>query len=234
MKNQYLYYRVSTINYYSDSKVPGRFHPHDITATFYSPAPFIVHFKNITMKTVSIKQNMESHALAFQQGDHEGITILFDAWYPSLCNYIHSLIHDQPTAEEIASEAFVKTWQYRRQLESADEIRAYLFTIARRDAYRLLQERQKSRQVLIPGQLLLTTSQLPEIMQTELNEVITDAIHTLPPRCRQIFELLYKEGLDTSEIARELVISPYTVRAQKARAINLLRPKLLPVLSEKA
>lgn len=185
------------------------------------------------MKTVSIKRNMESYATAFQQGINEGITVLFDTWYPDLCGYICSLISDQSSAEEIASEAFVKTWQYRQQFSSADEIRAYLFTIARRDAVRLLQDRQKNRLVSLSEQLLLTKGQSPEILQAEISEVITDAIHTLPPRCRQIFELLYIKGMDTSEIARELVISPYTVRAQKARAINLLRPKLLTLLSEK-
>jgi len=179
---------------------------------------------------------MESNATAFQQGLHAGIAVLFDAWYPSLCSYIRSLTNDHSVAEEIASEAFVKTWQYRQQFSTSDAIRAYLFTIARRDAFRLLQHRQKNREVSIPENLLLTTAQSvqsPEILQTEISEAIADAIHTLPPRCRQIFKLLYTEGMGTSEIARELVISPYTVRAQKARAINLLRSKLLRVLSEK-
>lgn len=181
------------------------------------------------MKTVLAQQDMESYASAFRLGIHHGMTNLFDAWYPSLCDYICSLINDRSSAEEIASEAFLKTWRHCGQFNSAGEIRAYLFTIAKRDAFRL--QRQNYKRISFCDESQAASTAAPVTFENEIQETISDAVRTLPPRCRQIFELLYIEGKDTDEIAKQLVISPYTVRAHKARAIHLLRPKLLTALN---
>jgi len=187
------------------------------------------------MKTDFSGRNMESYAIAFQQGDIEGIKTLFTAWYAPLCIYIDSLIQHKAASEEIASEAFVKTWHYRQQFSSINAIRAYLFTVAKRDAFRWQQRQQKNRSVSLPDQL--PAIQEPDhhtcMVRTETLCLLHKAIRELPPRCRQIFQLLYVQGKKTAEVAKELAISPYTVRAQKARGLNLLRPKLLSFFTDR-
>lgn len=181
------------------------------------------------MKTNFLNRELESHAIAFQRGDMSGITFLFTAWYASLCNYLGSLIHDACVSEEIASEAFVKTWHYRQHLNSADSIRAYLFTVAKRDAFRWLQRQQKNRQVALPDVLpaIPEPDHYTSMISAENLHLLHQAIEELPPRCKQIFRLLYIQGKRTEEVAKEMSISPDTVRAQKARGLNLLRSRLL-------
>jgi RNA polymerase sigma-70 factor (ECF subfamily) len=190
--------------------------------------------KIITVKTNFLNREMESHAIAFQQGDMSGIKFLFTAWYTSLCAYLGSLIHDQATSEEIASEAFVKTWHYRQQFTSASSIRAYLFTVAKRDAFRWQQRKQKNRQVALHDQLpaIPEPDHYTSMVSTENLHLLHKAIEELPPRCKQIFQLLYIQGKKTEEVAKEMSISPDTVRAQKARGLNLLRPKLLSFFND--
>ncbi|MET0462013.1 MAG: sigma-70 family RNA polymerase sigma factor [Chitinophagaceae bacterium] len=179
-------------------------------------------------------QEMEGFALAFRQGLPAGMTCLFNAWYLPLCQYIRSLITDAIAAEEIASEAFLKTWKHRAQFHSIDEIRAYLFTIARRDAFKWTQQKQRSpRLETLPELTTNSTDMLPLIHQ-EIQTTIYNAIQTLPTRCRQVFELLYLEDRNIDEVASSLLISPHTVRAQKARGLNLLRPKLATILNERS
>ena len=186
------------------------------------------------MKTDFLNREMESHAIAFQQGHLSGIKFLFTAWYASLCAYLLSLIRDRAVSEEIASEAFVKTWHYRQRFSSAGSIRAYLFTVAKRDAFRWQQRQQKSRQVILPDQLpaIPEPDHYSSMISTESRDLLHKAIEGLPPRCRQIFRLLYVQGKKTEEVAREMSISPDTVRAQKARGLNLLRPRLRSFLSD--
>lgn len=187
------------------------------------------------MKTDFSGRNMESYAVAFQQGDLDGIKFLFTAWYAPLCAYIDSLIQDKAASEEIASEAFVKIWHYRRRLNSIDAIRAYLFTVAKRDAFRWQQQQQKNRPVpFLPHQLpaIQEPDHYSRMVNTETLRLLHKAITELPPRCRQIFQLLYVQGKKTAEVAEELAISPYTVRVQKARGLNLLRPKLLSFFTD--
>lgn len=177
---------------------------------------------------------MESYAMAFQQGNLEGIKVLFIAWYAPLCSYIDSLIQHKAASEEIASEAFVKTWHYRKQLSSVNAIRAYLFTVAKRDAFRWQQQQQKNRAISLSDQLpaVQEPDHYSRLVNTETLGLLHKAITELPPRCRQIFQLLYVQGKKTAEVAKELAISPYTVRAQKTRGLNLLRPKLLPFFTD--
>ncbi|HEX2845563.1 MAG TPA: sigma-70 family RNA polymerase sigma factor [Chitinophagaceae bacterium] len=186
------------------------------------------------MKTDFSGRNLESYAPAFQQGDMEGIKILFTTWYTPLCAYIDSLIQHKAVSEEIASEAFVKTWHHRQQLSSVNAIRAYLFTIAKRDAFRWQQWQQKNRAISLPDQL--PAIQEPDhhscMVRIETLRLLHKAIRELPPRCRQVFQLLYVQGKKTAEVAKELAISPYTVRAQKARGLNLLRPRLLSFFAD--
>jgi RNA polymerase sigma factor (sigma-70 family) len=184
------------------------------------------------MKPDFQNQEMEDFASAFRQGLHTGITNLFNAWYISLCQYICSLTNDAASAEEIASEAFIKTWKYREQFYSSDDIRAYLFTVARRDAMKWLQRKQKAPRLEALEQLPASANDFSPMLQLEIQNTIHHAIRTLPPRCRQVFELLYIEDKNVEEVAASLLISPYTVRAQKARGLSLLRPKLLPIMEK--
>jgi RNA polymerase sigma-70 factor (ECF subfamily) len=185
------------------------------------------------MKPVLLQQEIEGFAKAFRQGMPTGMTCLFNAWYVPLCQYIRTLIADPVSAEEIASEAFLKTWKYRARFCSADDIRAYLFTVARRDAVKWIQQKQKMPRLEALPELSAATTELLPLLHHEIQTSIRNAIQTLPKRCRQVFELLYIEDKNVDEVASSLLISPYTVRAQKARGLNLLRPKLLTILDKR-
>lgn len=55
---------------------------------------------------------------------------------------------------------------------------------------------------------------------------VTIAINDLPPKCRQIFVLSQKEGLDNIEMAEYLEISRRTVENQITKAFAMLSEKL--------
>lgn len=48
----------------------------------------------------------------------------------------------------------------------------------------------------------------------------------LPERCAQVFSLHFYEGMDSSEIAERLGISPSTVRVQLKIALDKIRENL--------
>jgi RNA polymerase sigma factor (sigma-70 family) len=73
-------------------------------------------------------------------------------------------------------------------------------------------------------------SVLHTIIQTETIDHIIQTIGKLPPQCRRIFRLFYLHGKSYNEIAKELNLSPQTVRNQKQRAAKLLRKMILPLL----
>ena len=60
--------------------------------------------------------------------------------------------------------------------------------------------------------------------------LLFNAIHSLPDRERQIFELSFIEGLKNIEIAEQLGVSDSTVKKAKAKVLEILREELDPRL----
>jgi len=51
-------------------------------------------------------------------------------------------------------------------------------------------------------------------------------LNTLPPKCRQIFKMLYVQGKSYEEISQELNLSINNIRNQKARGLMLLKQRI--------
>ena len=73
-------------------------------------------------------------AIAFQNGDDRALSYFFNEFYSALCIYAAYYTHNDGAAQEIVSDAFVKTWQQRNQFSTAGSFRAYLYTVVRHDA----------------------------------------------------------------------------------------------------
>jgi RNA polymerase sigma-70 factor (ECF subfamily) len=97
--------------------------------------------------------------------------------------------------------------------------KAFLFAVARNLALDRLRHRQ-----VIPFEPLVETEMssvleegdgIPEtIARNQELELLTEAIQSLPDRCRQIFTLRKVYGLSQAEIAERLGLSENTVSAQ--------------------
>jgi len=51
-------------------------------------------------------------------------------------------------------------------------------------------------------------------------EILAEAVDALPPRCREVMTLRYREGLAYKEIAARLGISPETVKVQLVKGLR--------------
>jgi len=169
---------------------------------------------------------------ALLAGDEGGLAFFFDAYYRPLAHFAYRLTSDQSLAEEIAAEAFVKLWDYRDRLTEEGSIKAWLYSTVRNSAIDHLRRARRMRvneQGLQAAEPLAQTV-LQEMIHAETIRQVVAVLQTLPPKCRQVFRLFFLQGKSYDEIARELQISPHTVRNQKIRAIRLIREKMLPLL----
>ena len=60
----------------------------------------------------------------------------------------------------------------------------------------------------------------------KLIKLVKEATKSLPPKCKQVFELSKKEGLTNIEISEHLSISVKAVEAQITKAFTIIRKKL--------
>ena len=166
----------------------------------------------------------------FRLGSEEAFTTLFKKWYPAIFYFAFSMLRDSLEAEDVAEAAFIKLWERRKQFISLPRSKSYLYSCARNASIDLLR-RRKINAIGIEEFSYLTIrdkdSYFDQVLEAELANRLYEAIETLPPGCRKVVTMVYKEGKNNREIAEALNLSVNTVRNQKQRGIYLLRKKLL-------
>jgi RNA polymerase sigma-70 factor (ECF subfamily) len=80
----------------------------------------------------------------------------------------------------------------------------------------------------LPDQEYVSTDKLVE---AEILKSITNAIHELPEKCREIFTLSRFGNLKYQEIADQLQISVKTVETQMSKALQHMRIRLKEFIS---
>jgi RNA polymerase sigma-70 factor (family 1) len=146
--------------------------------------------------------------------------LLFDG----LHRFSFSLIKSSEGAEEIVSDVFIKLWQIRDQLNKIENLKVYLYTITKNFSLNYITKNSKNPVVHLEQMNIKTVLEFksPEDLFISAEAVgnINKVIHSLPPQCKLIFQLVKEEGLKYKEVASVLNISVFTVRNQLAIAIR--------------
>lgn len=132
--------------------------------------------------------------------------------------WLRSRFPDESDVDDIMQEAFLRVLQAREKGQ-LDSPKAFLFAIARNRAIDRLRRRKVSaRMPLVENDdvnVLYDDDDVAEtVARNQELELLTEAVQSLPERCREIFTLRKVYGLSQGEIARKLGISEHTVSAQ--------------------
>jgi RNA polymerase sigma-70 factor (ECF subfamily) len=162
----------------------------------------------------------------FRQGDETAFRQVFDAFYRPLYYFTYKITGNEPEAEEICLNSFLKLYERCALFETANNIKAFLYITARNNCFdylrtsKLQRERQQQFAVAMRNDELLA---MEYDIKDELIEKVRTAINGLPEECRKIFKMLYYDELTPAEVAEILQISVSTVYNQKSRAVKSLR-----------
>jgi RNA polymerase sigma factor (sigma-70 family) len=152
-------------------------------------------------------------AVADGQRDAE-FAEFFRAEHKKLIRFVIAIGADGDQAAEIAQVTFVKAF------ESWGEIRAPRAWIRRVAANELTASRQASRretpQATLPDSPVPVSTALAVQLTEEARHVLA-VLQALPPRQRQVMAWII-DGFGAAEIARELGVSPESVRQNHAKA----------------
>ena len=72
-----------------------------------------------------------------KNGSEKAFRALFDLYYQDIYGYSISLLKSKEAAEENVQDVFMKVWQHRENLNTGQSFKAYIFTIARNQAFNL-------------------------------------------------------------------------------------------------
>lgn len=133
------------------------------------------------------------------------------AW---LCHRFRS----EDDIDEVIQEAYLRLLRARERGEVTSP-KAFLFAVARNLALDRLRHREVVPTIsLVENEALAVLEEGEGVLETVAHNqelaLLTEAIQSLPDRCRQIFTLRKVYGLSQAEIAEQLGLSENTVSAQ--------------------
>lgn len=179
------------------------------------------------------KENLDEILSRFQRGDETVLKEIFDRYYLQVCGAIHRFIKDRSTVEDLAQDVFIRLWEKRAQINITSSIPAYLRRMAINEALGYLRKSKRFQEEELSQDISggLNASAEDQYMHGELQNHVTQAIDTLPPKCRTVFQLSRFEDLTYREIAEKMGISIKTVENQMGKALKILRKQLRSYLN---
>lgn len=159
-------------------------------------------------------------------GNESAFLKLFNHYKNDVYNYSKNMLKEKIYAEEIVQDVFLKVWLTRENLNSDLSFKSYIFTITRNLTINFLHKVANDRKVrehvfyVKPTSYNPTDALFDEIYNEKLQQ---QAINTLPPKRKRIFELSRKEEMSYDQISKELGISKNTVKNQMSRSLVSIR-----------
>jgi RNA polymerase sigma factor (sigma-70 family) len=164
---------------------------------------------------MSSQETEQSHWFSLEVQPHE----------PALRAYLQARFPLLRDADDVIQETYTRLMR-EKNAGRIRHARAFMFTAARNIALDFFRRR---RNVLVDS---LTQSRVEDVVenaphaaealsqQQEL-ETLSEAIQTLPTRCRQVIMLRYLKGFSYKEIAATLGVSTETVKTHMAKGVKL-------------
>lgn len=171
----------------------------------------------------------------FHDEDQHSFEKLFKIFYQRLLNFCMYYIKHKESAEEIVSDIFVNLWMKRKELNHIRNLETYLFISVKNHSLNHIKQFSNYRVTYLEDggvhALVNTSDPEKELEMRELIFKMDEAVNSLPPQCKIIFNLIKEEGLKYKQVAEILSLSPRTVETQLVRAMKKLDKILTPYLS---
>lgn len=164
-------------------------------------------------------ENSQTYADLARQGDTEAFSKLYEGYYKDLYCFALYLLRNRHDAEDAVSDAVADAYARIGSLRKAESFGPWIFRILTAKCKRRLKE------------YTLKTGSLPETLSTQGRDICEDmdvreAFFRLEDADRLILSLHLFAGYTSREIARELKMSPGTVRSRQCRALKKMQELL--------
>jgi len=174
---------------------------------------------------------------AFQRGEEKGFTYFFNTLYPTLLYYAFQITKDQPGAKDIVEDSFIKIWERHATFTEPTVIKSWLYITVRNACIDWLRRQKSSFQMEEELAHLQKNNAesyaMQEMIRAEVTAEIYRAITDLPPRCQQVFKLIYIEGKTIKQTAQEMQLSVQTIKNHRTFGLKQLKKhgaEFLPLL----
>ncbi|MFH4969534.1 RNA polymerase sigma-70 factor [Gaetbulibacter sp. M240] len=167
----------------------------------------------------------ELFSTGLSEEDRKTFKAIFNAYYKRLYAFALRYVESKHAAEDIVEGVLLVLWQKRHKMHNVENLKSYLYAMVRNASLDYLKKKKKLVRLELKKHDSMTMME-QFIIEEETHAILFQALETLPPKSRKVFELSCLEGMKYKDIADELNISLNTVKSQRSRAIELLKVQL--------
>jgi len=153
--------------------------------------------------------------LLIAKGEKNAFIQIYTKYLPQVVPVVTELFTDDQVVNEIIQESFLRLWISREKLINVDEPKRWIFRIASNVCYSFLKE------TLATNKMMNTVHYETYHQDGEITDKVAvytlaidfhEAIRSLTPEQKKVYQLSRDRGLTVSDIAGELNLSPNHVR----------------------
>lgn len=152
------------------------------------------------------------------------IQLLYLYHYDTVFNNVLHHTNCAQVSEDITQEVFIKRWIKKDELSQVQDWQAYLFAMSKNFALSYLRKKKLQESQAAEIRRCRTESVFDDpCIAHELKKLHAEAIAQLPAQQQRIYRLKREYGFDRLTIARELRISPCTVKDTLQQALKSVK-----------
>ena len=151
---------------------------------------------------------------------------LFRQHYRAMYKLANILLHDEEESMDIVHDVFARLLEDDKPLQEATA-RAFLLSSVRNQCLNVMRDRKIDERAR--GLLMLeseVSSRDAEDLEARISTLYQGIAELMPPACREVITLHYRDGLTFREIAQCLNVSETTVYKHLRHALEQLRQTL--------
>lgn len=162
---------------------------------------------------------------------------IYLSYFSKMKHFAQEYVVLEEDAENIVQDVFTELWEKREMLNMPINLIAYLFTTIKNKCLNHLRHKTIVHETanLLQEEYFITLRMNLNSLEAfdqnlfseqDIEQIITKALNTLSPKCKEIFIMSKIEGKKQKQIAAELNISINTVETQIGIAYKKLRVEL--------
>ncbi|CAL1519353.1 sigma-70 family RNA polymerase sigma factor [Chitinophaga sp. MM2321] len=154
--------------------------------------------------------------------------VIFDHYRKKVLGTAIKMLKDHAMAEEIVQDIFMKVWLKRKEMETVTSLNSFIATMTRNlifDRFRKLVNEVEYRKKINGAELVIDDTD-HRVRTSQTYKILQNAIDTLPPRQKQVYEMVRIQGLSIAEISQSLSISKSTTKGHLTAALQAIRQYL--------
>ena len=161
---------------------------------------------------------------AWAEGDREAAAELTHRHFDGLYGFFRAKLDGE--VDDLVQDALLRALEARKGGTRIDDVRAYVFAVARNLLHDRLRQRQRSFDATVNSLADVGPTPSAAVARQEQERLLLEALRTIPVDFQILLELYYWEQMSGSRLASVFEVPEGTVRTRLQRAKELLTRRI--------